>query len=197
MYQRLCNISEENILRSDTLSDIKQLPTGSNIIILDDLSTSGCCLKQAASYDRNAFLLPKDRQILFCPLVAHSEAINKIEEVIQLNKRSGIDTVLTLKKNVKDRDMSTGAVACDEYFYQTELGKNILGYEGFNGEFGPTSSCTVFPYMTPDNNADLASFITKYFLPNENAMSNRHMDFFKVDFELKDLLKNLNKTSKD
>ena len=32
---------------------------------------------------------------------------------------------------------------------------------------------------------------------NENAMSNRHMDFFKVDFELKDLLKNLNKTSKD
>lgn len=192
MYQEIFNINPDKILKTDNISEINGYPSNSAFVILDDFAASGTSFVEAADYYKLASELEPDKHILFCPLVAHREGLDKIKEIISFSKRSGSDTILTIKSHIKDRLMTARDVRRDKYFYEDQTGIMALGYEGFNGEYGSISDCTVFPYMSPDNNADLASFITRYFLPSEAAISNKHLNFQEINFKL-----NIKKNKKD
>lgn len=41
--------------------------------------------------------------------------------------------------------------------------------------------CTSFPYMAPDNNSDLASFLLKFFTPNKACIKNKSPHFSQIE----------------
>lgn len=194
MFASLNNIPPSQILRLDNIAEIKTYPENSAFVILDDIAASGLSLSEAADYHK-LVLAPKiNKHILFCPIIAHEEGIDKIFDTITRMNRQKLDAILTVKSNIKKIAVSAEEMDCKKYFYEDQTGIIALGYEGFKGDSSSILECTVFPYMTPDNNPDLASFITQHFLPSKAAIPGAHINLEEINLKLNKLLKKLNKT---
>lgn len=188
MFARINNISAEKIVRIEDIQELNKYPEKSVFILPDDLTCSGDALSKISSYDQQAWFLGKDKHILFCPIVANSQGLDKINEAIEFAKRTHNDKTLTIKKNIKERSMAAKDVKRDEYFREDRIGNDAFGFEGYdNGE-----ECLVFPYTAPDNNADLSSFITQYFLPSHNALKSRHIAFYTINLKIQNALNRKN-----
>lgn len=177
MFAKQNNISDNKIITLADIQELNKYPVNSTFIVLDDLAGSGDSLRKVANYDVNGWLLNKDKHILFCPIIAHRAGIDSVMDCISFAKRESFDEIITIKSNIKERLMNTREVKRDEYFRYDRNGLEAYGYEGFN-EGGES---IVFPYTTPDNNTDMASFITKYFLPNSQAIGNKHLAFDNIE----------------
>lgn len=189
MFARENNVSRSRIATIDDISELNNYPKNSAFIILDDLTCSGDALTKACNYDKFGWRVSKDKHILFCPISAHRNGIDSVQQVIEWQKRTHEDKILTIKKNIREHINTDREVNRDEYFKYDANGRDAYGYEGYNS----AAECLVFPYTTPDNNTDLASFLAKYFLPNSNGVKNKHVAYetieMKIENELQKILK--------
>lgn len=180
MFARNNNIPPEKIIRVDNMTDLNFLPEKSTFIIIDDFVGTGDSMSNVGDYMFDRFQLKKDRHILFCPVTAYEEGIDHINASIEVAQRKDYDFLITLDENIQKLPHDKRNIRLDNYFLYDDIGKEVFGYEGYKNEYNSFSGCIVFPYMTPDNNSDLASMITHLFFTNSNAIKQKHIDFFKV-----------------
>ncbi|MCM1009997.1 MAG: hypothetical protein NC390_03840 [Fusobacterium sp.] len=176
MFAQNYNIEPKKIMRLNSISDLKYYPENNVFVILDDFSGSGDTLTQACDYYLESWRLKKKQHIIFAPITACESAINNIKANIELASREKLDTLLTVDKNIQKYSKTARELLLDRYFFSNPKGIEIFGYEGYKNE-KIFSGCNVFPYMAPDNNSALSSFLIRYFLPNPKGIKNQHIDF--------------------
>ncbi len=196
MFAQNNSIDAKKIMRLNCVSDLKNYPENSVFVILDDFSGSGDTLIQASNYYLESWRLNKPQHILFCPLSACEGAIDKIQGTIDIVSREKLDKVLTVKNNIQYNPKTEREISLDNYFLTDEKAVEAFGFEGYKNE-NLYSGSTVFPYMAPDNNSDLSSFITRYFLPHPNGIKSKHLEFDTIVEQIEKMLNFMNKSSKD
>jgi len=180
MYARQFNIPEKNIKKMAKILEVNFNPENSGFLILDDISVSGISFEDFCNYSTIGYYLNKDQHIFFCPVQAHHKGIDNIKNRIYALKRENIDDIITLDKNIYPYINEADYVDLIKYFDNNSCANNAMGYQGFEDNM----LCTVFPFTVPDNNSDLASFITKQFLPRGTILDSAHQDLFDVEFDM-------------
>lgn len=181
MFSRIANIPNKNFKIIKTINDFNKPQNKSAFLILDDISISGHSIEDFILEDghyKNP--VKQDCYRIFAPISAHDEAIDIIHDGIWKVKREDFDTITILDKNIIQRNSDSEYYNLLDYFDKNKNANNALGYEGYE-DF---HLATVFPYSTPDNNCDLASFLIKYFLPQNASIESKHNDFNEVEFEM-------------
>ena len=176
MFAQLNNIPQNKIIY--LMDDSKKLPKNSTIVILDDLSISGESLT-----DIDTHVVSKDKHVLFCPLIAHENALEAKSIAIKTSERSDNDHILNIITKKDKKPETREEVAVSNYFNKNSYTYSILGDNGYETKVEQLGECTVLPYMSPDNNAELSSFILSEFLPSIRAIKNIHISF--NDFKYK------------
>ena len=175
MYQDLFNVPDSRMLKIKDLSELYDYSDNSTFVILDDIVGSGESMVQVGEYDISADAYLRGKHILFAPITASEKGINYIKDVISDMNRENNDFVITLKDNIIN-SQSTKLKSLNDYFNSTEYGKNAYGQEGYE----MASQCTVFPYMSPDNNSELSTYLTSFFLPNLGGLKNQTINSSKI-----------------
>jgi hypothetical protein len=165
MFAGVMNIPEERILRINHFKQIENLPENSVFIIADDLTASGASMAEAGDYMYYARNISDKKHILFCPISTTKEGLNYINYNIDNQDRIGTDAILYLKNNSKSYKLTTEKFIGEE---DIDLNAEVFGEPG-HGELG---MCTAFPYMAPDNNSTLSSFLVKFFTPTKDCIKN-------------------------
>lgn len=180
MFSRIANIPDKNFKIVETINDFNKPKHKSAFLILDDISISGDSMENFILDSFFRYPVKHGCHRIFAPISAHVEAIEIIQEGIWKVKREDFDTVAILDKNIIQRNSDSEYNNLLEYFDKNKNANEVLGYEGYDN----FHLATVFPYSTPDNNCDLASFLIKYFLPKNAAIESKHVDFNNVDFDM-------------
>lgn len=175
MYQDLFNVPDSRMLKIKDLSELYDYSDNSTFVILDDIVGSGESMVQVGEYDISADAYLRGKHILFAPITASEKGINYIKDVISDMNRENNDFVITLKDNIIN-SQSTKLKSLNDYFNSTEYGKNAYGQDGYE----MASQCTVFPYMSPDNNSELSTHLTSFFLPNLGGLKNQTINSSKI-----------------
>ena len=175
MYQDLFNVPDSRMLKIKDLSELHDYSDNSTFVILDDIVGSGESMVQVGEYDISADAYLRGKHILFAPITASEKGINYIKDVISDMNRENNDFVITLKDNIIN-SQSTKLKSLNDYFNSTEYGKNAYGQDGYE----MASQCTVFPYMSPDNNSELSTYLTSFFLPNLGGLKNQTINSSKI-----------------
>ena len=175
MYQDLFNVPDSRMLKIKDLSELYDYSDNSTFVILDDIVGSGESMVQVGEYDISADAYLRGKHILFAPITASEKGINYIKDVISDMNRENNDFVITLKDNIIN-SQSTKLKSLNDYFNSTEYGKNAYGQDGYE----MASQCTVFPYMSPDNNSELSTYLTSFFLPNLGGLKNQTINSSKI-----------------
>lgn len=171
MYQDLFNIPDERFIKIQDLGDLQDYSSKSTFVILDDVVGSGESMVQVGEYDISADVYLEDKHILFAPITASDNGIKHIQKVISDMSRENNDFVITLNENmINSKSVKLNAI--NDYFHSTKFGENALGEEGYK----MSSQCTVFPYMSPDNNSELSTYLTSFFLPNLGGLKNKTLN---------------------
>lgn len=173
MFANVNNIPKEKVI--SYLNDSNEYPPNATIVLLDDVAISGDSLKKIKT-DK---LLP-NQKVLYCPLIAHTTAISEKNKSILSSDRKNDDKILyTL---LKDDNLSLDEIEEDliKYFYNSAE-RIVLGDIGYNKiDFKSLGGCTVLPYMSPDNNVGLASFLLYKFVSNPNALKSQHSYLYDI-----------------
>lgn len=174
MYQEIFNIPDKKFVTISSLNKLKMYPKNSTFVILDDIIGSGASMLEFADYMYCAKTIDKDKHIIFSSVAANKKGVEYIEDFINVVKRD--DKVITLEDNTKDYSGN------HKYFAQ-ENATNITAVQNAFGDagHGDDGLCTVFPYMSPDNNSTIASYLAKHFLPNSNCIKEQSEDLPKVE----------------
>ena len=166
-YQLVNNIAKNKFFNN--LLDTKS-PTnlnGKTIVILDDCSISGDSLKKI---EEKAYIYSKKRQenfnIIFAPYILTEKAKNELTYHIETHGRDKKDKIIELKKENKNNIFNN--VNCTEYILGT-----VLGESGYDNDY----SCTILPYMAPDNNSEFAANIA---LLHSIFYANRQLKNYKI-----------------
>lgn len=166
MYSDLYGIpSDHNI----TMLDIKELnsyPKDSTFVTLDDIIGTGASMMEAGEYMFKARDIDDDKHVLFAAISSSKEGADYINYCIDAFERGGKDAVITLEKNTKDY---TGVTENFENEGNEELNSKVYEKSG-HGHYG---MCTVFPYMSPDNDSALAGHLLKFFLPDNHCVKTK------------------------
>ncbi|MCM1009998.1 MAG: hypothetical protein NC390_03845, partial [Fusobacterium sp.] len=165
MYVDLFNIPESKNIKINSVTELNDYPKNSAFVILDDIIGSGASMSEVGQYLFNSSSIHPKQHVLFCPVAGTQNGVDYLQEVIELTNRQKSDAILNIAENTKDytntKDLFTG---------DSELARKILGDCG-HGQF---SMCTVLPYMAPDNNSTLASYLTRFFVPEKDCIKNRN-----------------------
>ena len=170
MFARQHNIPPEKIHRIGNILELNDYSPKTTFVILDDFAGSGDSMSNAANYNFDKFCLLNDRHVIFSPITVFKYGLENIEANIESAGRENLDYIITLKENIQPSLYDKKNIKIDEYFFLNELGQKVLGFEGYRSDINFFTGCTVFPYMSPDNNSDLASFITRFFLPKSKGI---------------------------
>lgn len=176
MFAPILEIPKERILRISDIRQLNSMPENSAFIIADDVSASGYSMADAANYINKANALSKSNHILFCPVTAATEGINYVNDVIRFQNRYGIDAIFHAKNGIRNYDNTT-----DEFIgnKNKKFYKKVFGIdEDMLSSFG---MCTSFPYMAPDNNSNLSSFLLKFFTPGNDCIKNKSLNFSHIE----------------
>lgn len=166
MYCDLFNIPKEKIIKINTFKDINKYPKNSAFVVLDDMLGSGDSLSKFGAYRHCSGLIDEDKHIFFCPISAVKKGIDYVKERIGDLDREFIDEVLyiygntNLKSNIATDFIRQG---------NTLLNFKVMGGTGHCN----AGLCEVFPYMGPDNDSVLSSYIIKFFVPDPRCIKNR------------------------
>lgn len=186
MYKWQNGIPDSRVAYINDIYQLNQYPPNATFILLDDMTISGNSLSTAANYHKDSFYVKNDRHILFCPIYAHETGLRNLDYTINCG-RHGIDDVITLPQYVRPSDRTPEEMKLDDYFLDNPIGNRAFGLEGYRAEGFSIKECLVFPYMTPDNNPDMASFITHLFLPDDYPIKSKHIKFKTVKEEVERL----------
>ena len=176
MYQNLYNIPQEKIISLKDINQLNSYNKNTTFVLLDDMVGSGNSMTNAGGYSIYGNSLSKDKHILFAPIAGCIDGIDFIKAVIHRVNRSKTDSVIYIKSNLKE-SQSLKNIFQSLYFKIDNPTKYAYGCEGY--DMG--GLCTIFPYMTPDNNSSLASDIAKFFVPNHKCIRNLNLDMKKIE----------------
>ena len=163
MLAEVMDIPKERQIRTYNLMELPQLPDDAVLVIADDVIASGHSMTNAADYIYQAQRALKDKSILFCPITGAKEGVNYLEDTINALGRKDKDAVIYINDNIHSYEYTA------DFFIEKEnpeLNAKIFGQKGC-AELG---MCTTFPYMAPDNNSELSSYIVKYFTPTDECI---------------------------
>lgn len=180
MFARNNDIPPEKVITIDSAIELNLAPNHSTYVVLDDFIGSGDSMSNVANYIFDRYKLSNNNHLLFCPVTACDDGINTLNLIIENGNRINKDFIITPDENIQKITWDDRNKKLDLYFTFNEIGKNVYGNEGFVGDGSYFSGSTIFPYMSPDNNSDLASFVTELFLPNPNPIKRKHFDFSNV-----------------
>ncbi|MBO6088594.1 hypothetical protein J6P92_09680 [bacterium] len=167
MYCNLFGISKDNIIKINTFKDINNYPNNSVFVVLDDIVGSGDSMTKFGDYKHCAKLTDKNKHIFFCPIAAAKKGINYINSEIKYLGREQNDMTLYIYRNLSQKsNIATEFIISD---LTPKLNTEVLGCTGH----GNASLCQVFPYMGPDNDSVLASYIIKFFVPDDRCIKNK------------------------
>lgn len=176
MYRELFNIPEEKFLQISEVTDLNKYPPNSSFLILDDIAGTGESMLEIGNYIGNTQLIAQDKHILFSPISATQEGLSNILNFINSSARKNKDTVIYLGKNITHdtyhKDIFSGKLM------QIKSAKIAdMSEKGYQGQ----ALCTVFPYMSPDNNSLVSSNFVNLFLPNSRGIKTKPSDFYKLE----------------
>lgn len=166
MYCDLFDVPKENLVKITTYKDINSYPKNSAFVLLDDNIGSGDTMARFGDYRHCATLIDKDKHIFFCPVSALKKGVNFIKGRIKDFDRERIDKVLyiygntTLNPNIASNFIIKG---------DHKLNSKVMGETGHCN----AGLCDVFPYMGPDNDSILASYIIKFFVSDPKCIKNK------------------------
>ena len=180
MFAPIAKIPKENILEIDLITSLNEYKNKQAFIIVDDNSISGASLTDFGDYTKFGHLINKKSSIIFAPILAKMSALENIEEVIIKSGRAELDLIVALPKNIIHNIRNNEYFNMTRYFDNNKFANEAMGYLGYDNSM----TAMVFPYSTPDNNCDMASFLTKYFLPPKASIDSKHNDFNEVEFEM-------------
>ena len=178
MFAKLNDIPENKIFYS--MDDAHTLPINSTIVILDDLAISGDSLNRIKTHN-----LRDDEHVLFCTLIAHENALETKSTAIKTSKRSNNDHILNIITQKDKKPETNEEISVFDYFNKNGYTFSILGDNGYETKAEQLGECTVLSYMSPDNNAQLSSFILSEFLPTKQAIKNIHINFDNFEHKYK------------
>lgn len=165
MYKELFNTPGQNIIRVADISDINSYPENSTFLIIDDIAGTGESMAELANYYKDARNISKKQHVIFAPITTTKYGINNIEKYIKENSREDSDKVIYLEKNVTDNIYYNNIF--DNLFMLKKLKKiKMLSKKGYENQ----ALCTAFPYMAPDNNSFISSFLVNLFLPSSKCI---------------------------
>lgn len=164
-YQKINNIPPDkfiynngthNMLRYD--GTLSKLPDNSTLVIVDDCVISGASmLHEVFGYEdfaESSVINKKNIGIVFAPIVATKNGINKIRSVINKNLRSDTDKIFTCK-------------ILPQWFDESDLIKKL--YKSVVPVNTGSLSSLILPYMGPDNNCSTFVPLYEEFLYSHSA----------------------------
>ena len=167
MYCDLFNIPKGKIVKVKTFKDINKYSGSCVFVVLDDIVGSGDSMARFGDYMHCAKDIKNDKHIFFCPITATQKGINYIESIAKRANRKTIDEVITIYANiVQSNNIATQFIISDS---NRALNSKVLGNTGHCN----ASLCHVFPYIGPDNDSVLASYIIKFFVPDSRCLKNK------------------------
>lgn len=166
MYCNLFEIPKENVVKINTFKDINGYPKNSAFVLLDDIIGSGDSMSRFGEYRNCARLIDKDKHIFFCPISAIKRGVNYIKGRIKNLDREYIDEVLYIHGNTVLKSNISGSFLAEG---NQKLNSAVMGETGHCN----AGLCNVFPYMGPDNDSELASYIIKFFVPDARCIKNK------------------------
>ena len=164
LYATLFDIPQDRFIDIVDINAVNKYPKNSVFLILDDVVGSGESMVQLGDYGNIAKYISGDKHILFCPVTATKEGLNYISSKIIENERFNCDKIFILPENT-----SSYINTANDFIDNDPLLKEVLGKKGH----GTSAMCTVFPYMAPDNDSGLSSYIVKYFVPNVRCIKTK------------------------
>ena len=166
MYKELFNIPHENIIKLNTFKDVNKYPKNSVFVVLDDIVGSGDSMTKLGEYRHCAKEISKDKHIFFCPVSATQKGLNFINSDIEHANRTSVDYTLSIYANTSSNPNIATSFIIDG---NKKLNSEVLGQTGHCN----AGLCNVFPYMGPDNDSELASYIIKFFVPDKRCIKNK------------------------
>lgn len=167
MYSNLFKIPEEQIIKINSFKDVNRYPENSIFVILDDIVGSGGSMTEFGDYRHCSLSIDIDKHILFCPISSTQKGLNYVNETINRFNRGSVDSVLSIDSNTVRKNNIATQFVLDEK--SPKLNTKVLEATGHCN----AALCHVFPYMGPDNDSALASYITKFFVPNSRCLKNK------------------------
>lgn len=176
MYQDLFDLPQDKIKSISKIEEINNLPANSTCIILDDIAGTGRSMIKFGDYYLNANTINSDKHILFVPISTTPNGIEFINDTIKNLSRNNNDALLYLEKNITQNTLHKNIF--DNYRMKI---KRFKTEEASNQGYNNQALCTVFPYMSPNNNSYIASNLIKLFVPNSNCIKNQSQEFKTIE----------------
>ena len=158
MNQELFNIPEDKIAKLTTIRRINEYLPNSTFVILDDVLGSGDSMMKKADYMFLANKVDKDKHVIFAPITANESGIEYLNNFINIIKRHNVDTIIPVNTQ-KPINLNSSS----------ELFNVTIGDKGHQQQ----CMSTVFPYMAPDNNSALSSYIANFFVPDYHCIKTK------------------------
>ncbi len=177
MFTELFDIPQEKNIKIFTMTELNNYPPDSTFVIIDDIAGSGASMIGIGEYVYNANRINPNQHVVFAPLVAAKSGLETIQYAIDRMERNGIDKIINIEENTYDCAQTTENFLNVFEGMSKEVAKNIFGSSGHGGG----GLCTVFPYMAPDNNSTLASYIARFFLPSGKCIKNRSNELSEIE----------------
>ena len=190
-YKILNGVDSSHIIYSS--ADNANLPDGRIYVAFDDVVGSGSSmLDQMDGVKYSKISEYGDRHFILAPIISSSEGANKIIDEISAKGRTGQDILLVDESNtltILEESDFYKSLSIEErtMLYQIidVFNGGTWGSKGFNGK----ALSVIFPYMAPDNNAQMTSiFFEDLFLKPEKCMKNYYN---KSDPKVQEILRNI------
>lgn len=176
MYQDLFELPKNKIIQISKIEEVNKLPQNSTCIILDDIAGTGKSMIELGDYYKNANTINPDKHILFVPIVTTNNSISLIKDTITNLSRKNNDALLYLEKNLTQNTLHQNIF--DNFRMRMKRFKTEeISKQGYHNQ----ALCTVFPYMSPNNNSYIASNLLDLFVPNSNCIKNTSSEFKKIE----------------
>lgn len=166
MYSGLYNIPKDHHMVIYDVKDLNTYPKDSVFVVLDDIIGTGASMIESGDYMFAAREIDPDKHVVFASISSSKGGVDYINYCINAFGRGKNDVVMNLEKNTHDY---TGVTENFKNDGNKELNSKVYEKSG-HGQYG---MCTVFPYMSPDNDSALAGHLLKFFLPDNNCIKTR------------------------
>lgn len=167
MYCDLHSIPKENIVKINNFKDVNKYPKNSVFVLLDDIVGSGDSMTRFGDYKHCAKEIQKDKHIFFCPVSAMEKGLKYIKYQVEHAGRESEDVIISINNNTTKKSN----IATDFIINGLNPAHNsrVLGNTGHCN----AGLCHVFPYIGPDNDSVLASYVIKFFVPDAKCIKNK------------------------
>lgn len=138
------------------------------LVLLDDVVGSGNSMLDEKFYYK--FFLKNcentNQNILFAPIISSKQGADRIINTIAECQRSAKDKLIInpnkIKRATSEMDFYKNLSDFDRSVFNEVVGSNM--------SFRDSTLATVFPYMGPDNNAQISALLTRFFVLRPKAL---------------------------